>query len=144
MTFCLTFPFSRTELTMRTYSWTVPLEEGTLTDRMNLETDHHTTITIVNTESTKTCVIIGHFRCFMLYHYHYGFRRNWVSRLEKQGLTPKTTPTPVKHELESRGQGKGRRFTYDDLVAIEKVIPDSRKAARRQMRRLLQPARGDL
>ena len=30
MTCCLTLPFSRTEATMRTYSWTVPLEEGIL------------------------------------------------------------------------------------------------------------------
>ena len=34
-TFCLTFPFSLTELTMRTYSCTVPLEGEILTDRTN-------------------------------------------------------------------------------------------------------------
>ena len=49
MTFCLTFPFSRTELTMRTYSGTVPLDDGILTDRTNRVSYHYDTTAIVNT-----------------------------------------------------------------------------------------------
>ena len=63
MTFCLTFPFSRTELTMRTYSWTVPLAEGTLTDRTNRGNDHHTTVSIVDTKSLKE---VFFYRAFQL------------------------------------------------------------------------------
>src|SRR5262245_59260089 len=33
-TFCLTRPFSRTDSTTRTYSWTAPEELGTLMERM--------------------------------------------------------------------------------------------------------------
>ena len=36
MIFRLTFRFSRTELTMRRYSYTMPLEERILTDRVNM------------------------------------------------------------------------------------------------------------
>ncbi len=49
MTFCSTFSPSRTEVTMRTYSWTVPLDERTLTDRMNIASYDGALSYIVNT-----------------------------------------------------------------------------------------------
>lgn len=79
MTFCFTLPLWRTEPTMRMYSCTVPLDEGTLTDRMNM--------TVIITSLTRFVKrnpgYIGQLSGFPTTYYHYAFCENGLSIVGK-------------------------------------------------------------